>query len=224
MVNINSNAGSTASRNTLVKIGVDTSGGTSYVDVIPDLICGGAAPYNVSGGGVWYYFPIFIPAGSRVGAVARGSVTTAIRVGMMAMERPANPSMIRKGSFVESIGISGNTGTSVTSGTTSEGAWTLLGATTLRTWWWQVGMQIATTDTSWSTNSIHVDLAVGDASNKDIIIMDANFTTTTNEQLVNPPLTAGVEWDVPAGTNVYVRAQCSGTADPYEIGAYALGG
>lgn len=224
LININSNSGANASRNTLVRIGVDEAGGTSYTARIDSLIGGGAPTYATSGGGVWYYFPLFIPSGSAVAAAAYGSVATAIRVGAVFMQNPSNPSMIRKGSFVEAVGISGTTGTAVTAGTTSEGAWTLLGTTTNRCWWWQVGLQVSTADTSWNATANHVDLAVGDGSTYDIIILDANVCLTTNEQVTNPPLTAGVEWDVPAGSSIYVRAQCSGTADPIQVAAYGLGG
>jgi len=224
LININSNAGSAASRNTLTKIGVDMAGGTSYVDLIPDLLSGGAAPYNVNGGGLWYYFPLFLPAGSRIAAAGFGTVTTVYRVGIVPMMLPANPALIRKGSFVEAVGVSGTTGTVFVPGTASEGAWTLLGTTTLRTWWWQVGVQVSSADTSWLANAIHIDVAVGDATNKDIIIQDTNITTSTAEQSVNPPLTAGVEWDTPAGSNIYVRGQASGNLDSYAAVAYGMGG
>ena len=224
LININTNFASTASRNTVVDIGIDPAGGSSYSVVIPDLICGGSSAYTRNGGGNWYYFPLFIKAGSTVAARAQGSVTTAIRVGAVTFERPANPSLIRKGSFVEAIGISLPGGTAITPGTTSEGAWTLMGTTTNRVWWLQFGMQVNTADTSWNLAAIHVDVATGDASNKDIIIQDANFCTDSGEYVGNPPLTAGVEWDIPAGANIYMRAQSSGTLDAYNAAVYALGG
>lgn len=224
LININSNYGSAASRNTVVTIGIDEAGGTSFTDRIPDLICAGAGTYIMPGSGVWYYFPIFIPSGAAVGAKANSSVTTAIRVGLVFLTHPANPSMTRKGSFVNAIGITGNNGTSVTPGTSSEGSWTSLGSTSNRLWWWQLGVQLVTTDTSWAANALHIDLATGDATNKDIIIEDLCITTTTGEQLAMPPFTQGVEWEVPSGGNIYVRAQNSGTNDAgYYIAAYGLG-
>ena len=224
LININTNSGSNASRNTVVTIGVDESGGTSYTDRIPDLLAGGVSAYTVSGGG-WFYFPMFIPAGAAVAAKASGSVTTAIRVGAVFMNKPSNPSMIRKGSFVEAIGISGQVGTSITPGTASEGAWTSIGTTTSRLWWWQVAIQLTTADTSWVANGIHVDLAVGDESNKDVIISDTLIITTTAEAMATLPITAGVEWDVPAGSTLYMRAQNSGALDTaYTAAAYGCGG
>lgn len=224
LINMNSNFASSASRNTVVTIGVDESGGSSPTDKILDLLCGGSAVYSRNGGGSWYYFPLFIPAGSSIFAKARGSVTTAIRVGCVTLSQPSNPSAIRKGSFVETVGITGQEGVVVVPGTTSEGAWTTIGTTTLRTWWAQFGFQVRSTDTSWNLGAIHIDVAVGTAGTKDIIIQDANFCTDSGEYVGNPPLTAGVEWDIPAGSTIYMRAQSSAILDAYTGAVYLLGG
>lgn len=223
LINISNNSASAASRNTVVDIGVDESGGTSYSVLIADLLAGGAATYT-AGLGIWYYFPIFIPAGAAVAARAQGTVTTALRVGCVHMQRPYNPSMIRKGSFVETLGITAPDGTAITPGTTSEGSWTSLGTTSKRCWWWQAGIQVNAADTSWNAGAIHLDVAVGDGTNFDIIIQDLGATTATTETMLTPPLTAGVEWDVPAGSTIYVRAQHSGTLDAYTCAVYGLGG
>ena len=224
LINMNTNFGSAASRNTVVDIGIDPAGGTSYSVAIANLLCGGSAAYTRNGGGNWYYFPLFIPAGSAIAARAQGSVTTAIRVGCVTFSRPANPASIRKGSFVETIGITAPEGVVVVPGTTSEGAWTLIGTTTLRTWWVQFGFQVRSTDTAWTLSAIHVDVATGTASQKDVIIQDANVCFDSGEYMGNPPLTAGVEWDIPAGSNIYMRAQSSGGLDAYTGAVYALGG
>ena len=224
LININSNFGSAASRNTCVTIGIDESGGTSPTDKITGLLCGGSSAYTRNGGGNWYYFPLFIPAGSAIFAKAQGTVTTAIRVGCVTFGLPSNPSAMRKGSFVETIGITAPEGTVVVPGTTTEGAWTSIGTTTNRTWWMQFGFQVRSTDTAWTLAAIHIDVAVGDVSNKDIIIQDANFCTDSGEYVGNPPLTAGVEWDIPAGSTIYMRAQSSGGLDAYTGAVYLLGG
>jgi hypothetical protein len=222
LVNINSNSASAANRNSVVDIGIDESGGTSYAVAIPDLLGGAVGAYTVVG--VWYYFPLFVPAGSRIAARAQSTVTNAFRVGCQLFERPSNPAQIRKGGFVEAIGVSGVSGTSVTGGTTTEGAWTSLGTTTERLWWWQLGLQIDVADTNWNVAALHVDLAVGNGSSYDVIIADALITATTAEALTNPPLSAGVEWSVPAGSTMYARIQSSGALDPYQVSAYGLGG
>ena len=221
------NSQSLQSRNTIMDIGVDPAGGSSFSVVIPDLICGSAVSNysSIAPGGTWYFFPLFIPAGASIGARAQGSVTTAFRVFTAVQSQPPNPSMIRKGSFVETLGISGITGVSVTPGTTGQGSWVSIGTTSKRLWWWQVGMQNALADTSWGTAAIHLDVAVGDGSNKDKIIDDLIVTTTTVEQIGNAALTAGVEMDVPGGSTMYARAwTSSSSSDSPEVAVYGCGG
>lgn len=228
LINVNSNAASTTSRGTAIDIGWDEAGGTSYTARVLGLLCGGAGTYNAPGSGVWYYFPIFIPAGSRIAARGNSTVTTAFRVGAILMQKPANPAMIRKGSFVETLGLTGNfnVGTTIVPGTTAEGAWTLVGTTSERCWWWQLGFQVSTADTSWNAGVMHVDVGVGDGTvgGTSVILQDTPITFTTAEAICSIPITAGVEWDVPSGSNIYVRAQYSGNLDTYTCAVYGLGG
>jgi hypothetical protein len=222
LICINSNAASSASRNTVLEVGYDPSGGTNYQTLIPELICGNATNYLL--GGVFYYFPLLIPAGSRVAVRGWSTVTTAFRVYAQTLQRPLNPAQLRKGAFVERLGASGRQGTSLSAGTTNEGSWTLLGTTSERLWWWQVGLQVSSSDTSHNNAAYHVDLAVGDESTKDLIITDLQFLTTTAEASNNPPLSAGVEFPCPAGSSIYARAWCSTSTDPLFIKAYGVGG
>jgi hypothetical protein len=217
---VNSNTASAASRNTITDIGIGAAG--SEAVLIPDLISGNAAGYTL--GGIWYYFPVYIPAGSRIAARGQGTVTTAYRVFAQTLQQPLNASQIRKASFVDALGVSGVNGTSVTSGTTSKGSWVSLGTTTNRLWWWQVGVQVDSTDTAHNTTVYHIDLAVGNSTTRDTIISDLQFIVNTNEYASNPPLSAGVEYPCPSGSEIWVRAQCSGTTDPLRIVAYGAGG
>lgn len=220
LICISNNSTLSTSRNSVVDIGIGPSG--SEVVLIPNLLAGNAVPYT--SGGLWYYFPVFVPGGSRISCRAQSSVTTAFQVYAQGLGRPSNPAQIRKASFVDAIGVTPPSGVAVTGGTTSDGAWTLIGATTKRVWWWQFGTQIATTDTAHGHAAQHVDIAVGNGTQFDVIILDAQFCTTTGEAGNNPPLSAGVEYPVDAGVNVYARIQSSNTGDPYQIAVYAAGG
>lgn len=222
IVNINSNNASAASRETVVDIGIGAA--SSEVVLIPNLICGGAQAYNTGGGGFWYYFPIWIPAGTRIAARAQGTVATAIEVYVRTLQRPRRPEAVKVGTYAEAIGMTLPSGTSVTAGTTSEGTWTSLGTTAKDLWFWQVGVQVSSGDTSWNIAAIHVDLAVGDGSTKDVILDEALVTTSTAEQTCKPIVTLACEAFVPAGSTIYARAQSSGTADPLYITAYGVGG
>jgi hypothetical protein len=227
---INSNAAAAAVRNSAIRIGIDEAGGTSYVEWIGGLLGGSAAPYNIGGAGMWYYFPFYIPAGASVGVSARGTVATAFRVGAWLQQLPANAAMSRRGAFVETFGVTLGaataTGTTVTSGTTAEGAWTLLGTTTKRCWWWQVMVQLGTGDTNVGANALHVDLGVGNGTvaGTDVIIQDYPVMTNAAEQFSAGLNTSGCEYDVPAGSSIYARLQNSGTNDIYQVAAYGLGG
>lgn len=225
-VMINSNTVSAAARNALVTIGVDPAGGTSYTDTIPTLLgsCAGAATV----GGIWYYFPLWIRAGSSIAAQASVNNATVgtLRVYTQVFGQPTNPEAVKVGTYVDAFGVTTGTssGTAITSGTTSEGAWTALATSISRScWWWQIGMGV--NDTTMAALVYAADLASGDASNKRVIIQDQLFNSSSAEALSSPPMTVGCEMDVAAGVNVYGRLQCSGTADSsLSMAAYGLGG
>lgn len=223
LICINGNSASAASRNTVIDIGVGGSG--SEIVLIPDLIAGNAIGYTtMGGGGLWYYFPVAIPAGTRLSIRAQGTVTTGTQAYIQAFQKPLNPAMVRSAAYVEAIGMTLPQGTAVTAGGASEGSWTLLGATTKACWHWQVGAQVTSADTTHAGNSIHIDIAEGDASNKNVILQDVILMTSTSEQACMGPKLIGCEWSVPAGRNIYARAQASGTADSLFISAYGAGG
>jgi hypothetical protein len=223
LICVNSNTTTNNSRNTVIDIGVGAA--ASEIVLIPDLIGGNASNYNTGGGGVWYYFPVSIPAGTRVSARAQSTVTTALRVFAQAFQRPLQPSMLKRAAFVEAIGTGTlPNGTDVTSGTTNKGAWTLLGTTTQRCWFWQLGVQVSSADVSQGTNVYHIDLARGDGTNYNIIINNMYFNTSSSENHSQSAVTIGCEYPVPAGSNIYARAQCGGTVDPLRIAAYGAGG
>ena len=226
-LNINSANVSAAARDLLVDVGVDPAGGTSYSVLIPDLLASCASPYNIGSGGVNYIFPIWIRAGSSI--AVRGSVNNAtvgtFRASCRVYGSPHDRTRIKVGTYVEAIGVTGasSSGTTITSGTTSEGAWTSLGSMTRKSWWYQVGFGV--NDSTMSALAYHVDLAVGDGTNKDIVIENALISTTTGERLNNAQASFGSGKPAPAGTAMYARVQCSGAADSnLSVAAYALGG
>jgi hypothetical protein len=229
LININSNSGSAASRNSVIQLMVDPAGGTAYTAVLTGLLCGGAAPYTL-GGGMWYYFPYFINSGATIAVAGRGSVVTAFTVGCEVYQTPENAQNMRRGSFFETLGITVGAGTAVgvtvVPGTTSVGAWTAIGTTTNPLWWWQFGLQMPVGDTSWAAATLHVDIGFGSATTPDIIISDAIFTYDATEQAIKPELSGGCAYDVPGGSTIYARIQNSGVLETgnYTIGVYGMGG
>lgn len=221
-ININSNNVSAAARDTLVTIGVDSAGGTTYVDLIPHLLASNASNYGSNQTGCNYSFPLFIKAGSQLAAKASVNNATVgtLRVSVKLYGAPSRPESIWYGTSVEAVGVVTATskGTDITAGTTSEGSWTSLGTTTGRCGYWQLGGGI--NNATMSNFQYHLDIATGDASNKIIILQDVSYVTTTSEM---SSLFQGPGWmDVPSGGTIYARAQCSSTAQTISMAAYGV--
>jgi len=225
VINVNGLALSATSRQALLDIGIDEAGGTSYTVKINDLYVTNAGPYTVNGG-IWYVFPLRIPAGSTIGARVQctiASVTCAVNIQLFGL--PAHPEMIRVGSRVETIGAvtASSSGTAITPGSTSEGAWTSMGSLSNDAWWWQVGF--GQNDGSTSAAGIHFDVSAGDASNKKFLLENLLFINTAAEQQGNLPTSFGCVANAKTSDTIYVRAQTSASNDtsPSTI-IYALGG
>lgn len=230
---INFNTAFTAAtpRGAAVRFSVDYAGGTTWTTLFEGLLASEANAYGTGGGGLWYYFPIFIPAGSAVAISAWGTVATAIGANVIFMTQPTDPSMTKRASFVETLGLT--TGASTITGVTvtpsvaatEPDTWTLIGTTTKRCWWWQFAVQ-QLGDTTMGANGYHLDLATGTATTKDIIILDSYREVTASETYNNIPDILGVEKVVPAGSNIYARIHNAGTNDggTYQIVAYGCGG
>lgn len=229
LINTNNVFATATFRVAAIQLAVDYAGTTTFATpLINDLVVSMAN--NYAGGGVWHYFPIFIPAGAAVGVAGRSSAATTFGVNIRYMTAPMNPSMIKRASYVDAIGATFGagtiTGTSVTPGTTAEGAWTAIGsATTKRYWWWQVGYQHS--DTTMTALNYHLDIAVGDGTNFDIIYADQYVRTTGSETFENVPMITGVEKLVPAGSQLYCRIQNAGAnenAGSFQVVIHGCGG
>jgi hypothetical protein len=101
-----------------------------------------------------------------------------------------------------------------------------MGTATQHLWWWQLGFTIASGTTTAAMT--HVDLAYGDATNKQIIFENlAIFQVGTSEisgYHCYHQLLSGYSY-VPAGTNLYVRGWCSAApVAGYQAVAIGLGG
>jgi hypothetical protein len=215
-IQFNSNAVSAAARDTICDIGIDAAGGTSYTVLIPSLLASCAAPsIGATGGGLNYYFPLYIKAGSTL--AVRASVNNAtvgtLRCGVRVFGAPKDRRNIVVGSKVVAYGITAgsSTGTAVTPGTTSDGTWTSLGtiASGDNCWYWQYGVGI--NQSTITAVAYSGDLGIGDASNKVIVGEDRVWQGTTTEQWYDNGFALGY-YQAKGGDIVYGRLQCSGTA------------
>lgn len=220
LILINNFSTSATTRNVMVDIGVDSAGGTAYSVKIPTLLGGHASPYYSAGigGGIYYYFPLYIKAGSSIAARAMGNVTTAGNIMITVFGQPKHPDAIRAGTRVFAFGAVTATasGTVMTPGTTAEGAWTqMTPATTMPLWWWQTGFtQIDTTMAGTTGGMMHLDVAGGaNATSPKIMLQDIPFFVSTAEQFTNTPLAPYCVDTLASGSNVYGRMQYSIAAD-----------
>ena len=213
---INSNSSSTFARDTLVDIGVDPAGGTSYTVLLPDLLgsCAGALEHI----GVWYVFPVFVKSGSTIAARAAVNNATVgtLLVNVILFGKPTRPDLVKCGAKVTAYGITAasSRGTTVTPGTDVEGSWTQIVASTSEFhWWWQMG--IGVNDASMSAIPYGCDCAYGDATNKHTIIENSILALTTSEQARYPALMDLIQGyrEVPASSILYGRIECSTTPD-----------
>jgi hypothetical protein len=220
-----------ASANMIVDIGVDVTAGTSYTVLIPDLLVTHAAPYNIGAGGVWYYFPLFIPAGTSI--AARASIDNAtvgtLRSMIYLYGKPRYPEQVRVGRRVEALGevTATSEGTVVVAGGAAEGTYTSMGTLTRDAWWFQCGF--GSSDSSLTAGQIYDwDVAVGDATNKRLVSTEPlgrTIITGAAEQVSHVNSMENASLDGKAGQTVYIRGQCSGTVDTDTTCiVYALGG
>lgn len=222
---VNNYYASAAARDLIVDIGVDPAGGTSYTALLTGLLATSAVYLSAACVGLRYHFPVFIPAGSSIGV--RGSANSASGASCRAYAKlwgqPSRPELLPPFGGFQALGVTpaSSSGTAITPGTTSDGAWTSLGTLARDAYWWQMGFGL---NNSVQNNLTYfADLAVGDASNKKMLIENAVMTTSSNEI---------VGWELPAhcwgrgraGETVYARMQCSGTPDSgLSVSAYAIG-
>lgn len=219
---------STAITDSLCTIGIDPAGGTSYADFIPHLLVSGATTLPTIGGGIDYYFPIRIPAGSTIGA--KGSINNAtVGTQTVAVKLYTRPSSVlgipRYGTFVTAFGVdtANSCGTAVTAGGASEGTYTQLGSAIAGSslFYWNVAAMKKNSG-AWNTSAHHIDLAVGDASNKIQLIQDQRVSILSTE--MSAAVFRGEYGYGPIGALVYARIQTSGADTAQCAIAYGVGG
>ena len=215
-----------AARGTLVEIGYDLAGGTTGTSLVV-LACGGAETYgNALGLGAFFELPINLPAGCSI--LARASVNsatlTAGYVFATAYGQPSPSHLWRPARRIEQLGVTlaSSAGTAVTSGTSSEGAWTSIGTLAQRAFAFEFGISFH--EATCNSTLYDIDLAVGDASNKRVILRNHPVrTSSTNDAYVKA--SAITYANAAAGDIVYARSQCGPNAAStnMSIAVYAMG-
>lgn len=216
----------TAAIDHLVDIGIDPAGGTSYAVLIEQLVTGPSSPILVDwlAGTTVFHFPLRIPAGASVAARASAKTgTAAIGVSCTLRGRPSRPELCWAGSFVTTFGatLASSNGTTIVPGTVAEGTWTQVGiAATKPHRYLEFGYGID--DAALAAARIDVDIGVGDAGSKRVVIQGAPVLTATSNNLVKPA--AGRYCNVAVGDILYARAQSSAALDTNNsVAIYAVG-
>lgn len=206
-ITLNAFAVAGTARAALVTIGIDPLGGVAYVPFIEHLQA--ACAHTYIAGPVVYVFPITVPAGASIAAKATVNNAT-VGTGYISIELwgdPADPAVpAQTGTFVRTFGAVPGTssGTTAPVGTVSEGAWTQLGgalAEPLHYWEWGMGINAGTI----LGNVFNIDVGIGDAGTKRVVIHNAYANTTTLETITK----AAASWPGlgEVGDLVYVRGQ-----------------
>jgi hypothetical protein len=218
---------STQARDCVVALGVDPAGGTSFTSVA-DLVCGPASGYFFSStgmGGTIFRFPYWIRAGASIGVAAsvNSATLTALNAFCRVRGAPSRPEQIYVGTYIDQFGVSLATaaGTTITPGTTSEGAYVSLGTLTRPIYAWEFGMGV--NDSTMTINNLDVDIAIGDGTNRKIAIPNALVGTSALESISKLP---ALEYCTGAvGDQVWARAQSATALDSnYSIAVYGVGG
>lgn len=226
----NGNNTSTAARDTIMTIGLDAAGSNNYTDFIQHLLvtdAGQLTASNAHAGAVWYYFPVFIKAGSSIGAKASVNNATVgnFQCFVTLFCQPTRPELVRAGSFVRTFGAdtANSRGTLITEGTSSEGSWTELGTITdSRLWFWEVGF--GANNAATSAGAHFVDVGLGDPNaNIKLAIQNSYHYFSTLEaagkrQNINSYRTGVI------GNKVYGRSQASTAEISASLIAYGVGG
>lgn len=190
--------------------------GSSWSVLINNLYSGNAS-LGSSTIGHSFYFPLYISAGTAIGARVQDVVGGATcRLSVRLHGKPTRPELCKVGSKVQTIGAvtASTSGVAVTPGNTILGSYSAsLGTLTNPSWWWQLG--VGASDSSLQVLLYRWDVA-HDATSKYICMrgLISHTTTTTGEGHGKsafgelPPIMVA-----PAGSDVYVRAYCNGVPD-----------
>lgn len=216
---------STAAKDTVLRLGIDTAGGTSF-SAIGDFLIGPTSAYNVGGSKTLIWLPYKVPSGATIGVV--GSVNNAtpgtLRCSWTAHPKGGGSAFL--GTAIESVGLTlaSSTGTAVTPGQAAEGSWTLLGTLTNAAKYMGVGCSINSGTMTSQTYHIDLSYSTDGGSTKILLVEDQFVVEGSTESLAFDSVWRPLAFaDIPPGATIYVRAQCAGvpTAN-FSMAAWAV--
>jgi hypothetical protein len=204
---------------------VDPAGGSAWANLAANLVAGaGTIPTQGTRGFVHRYsFPIWISAGSTVGWRARKAGATASTNGYVVIRaygEPRRPETWWCGTGIESLGITeaSSKGTAHTPGNTGTySAYAAVGTTTRRYGALQLGVN--SSDATMLGVGYYWQMGAGGVQLAGTPTLYVSGSTAEIAYRVLP----GTVWvDVASGTELQVRATCSGTAEAWDVGYYGV--
>ena len=194
----------------LVDLGVSTTGGTSNMRVVvPDLLFSSRLGHPSA-----QWIPITIPVGTRLNVRCQSTSTTNIPqvavtlIGGTFAGGPTYSNMLAYG-----VDTSDSGGTSIdpggTTAHTKPASYTTIAASTTSPAKWMLVAFTAHADSGLTDCSWLVDIATGAASSEVVLIPDILVGAQTASDVVTPQLLGPIPVDVPVGTRLSARCQCS---------------
>lgn len=220
-----------ASRRFLVDVFIDPAGGTTWnsTPIISNLAFNSP---SLEAGGVWYQFPLFIPAGSSIGAKCQAETGSAtMQFIIMAQGRPTHPELFRVGRYVTTFGATtaSTTGVAITPGNGIMGLWeNPFSDPAEDLFWWQFGFMI--NDVSQVARSYNIeagwnDPAIGSPPAHMICKGMLHHNSGTGELAARSLSSLWPYHIVPTGMRIYTRVGATGTPDSNcSMVAYGVGG
>lgn len=193
----------------LVDIGVGPAGSERVI--VPNLNVWGADATAAGLNPHQFWFPVYIPAGSRI--AARSQSVTANKTCRVMVTLDAVPwyGPWGLGPVVDyGTNLAASTGTSVTPGNAAFGTWVQVGTTSRDHTFWTVSMD-GLADTTLSAETDLVEVGVGlSGARRSLGVM--RFRHTTAEQIAGGPFPLFLaSLPVPSGTPVWVRMAAGST-------------
>jgi hypothetical protein len=209
----------------LLDVLVDPSGGTSWASLIDDIGCGSRPAQTAVAITMhtWFHFPLFVKAGSSIGARCRknGATASTGRVMAIGFGQPKRPDLWWCGQGVETLGnVAGTSkGTAVTAGNSGAlGSYTTIGTSTKRYGAIQLGVN--SSDNTALAVAYHFWLAVNSAK---LIGAPAWHVQMSTAEVLAQNSYGGPVWcDIPSGATIQAVGTCSGTAEALTLTTHGV--
>lgn len=207
-----------AQSNILLDIGIGAA--LSEVAIINNMLLAGANSAAASQNTKSYWLPIYIPKGTRVSARIQSNIVSKTTNLLLSLQ--GGPSSAPWPAFSGADCLGADTATSGglahTAGNTgTESTWTNIGVTAPRQYFAIMPVVQPAATTTLSNLIYHVELGI-----TSVTLGEWVFATDTAEEtmFINPPLP--LLTNIPIGSQMMVRAECSGTGESLQYGVLAL--